>query len=48
MQLDNDLRFFGAHSAALHCIQNTLNEAKVVRIATAYFEASGYQLLQEV
>lgn len=41
-------RFFSAHSAALHCIQNTLQDASEIRIATAYFEASGYQALQEV
>ncbi len=41
-------RFFSAHSAALHCIQNTLQNASDIRIATAYFEVSGYQALQEV
>ncbi len=41
-------RFFSAHSAALQCIQSTLQEAKEIRIATAYFEASGYQELQDV
>lgn len=40
-------RFFSAHSAALHCIQATLQNASEIRIATAYFEASGYQALQE-
>lgn len=41
-------RFFSAHSVALHCIQSTLQKSQEVRIATAYFEASGYQDLQEV
>ncbi|MDW8277516.1 MAG: helicase-related protein [Anaerolineales bacterium] len=40
-------RFFAAHSAALRCIQETLQNAKEIRIATAYFEASGYQALQD-
>lgn len=40
-------RFFSAHSAALHCIQSTLDSAGEIRIATAYFEASGYQALQD-
>lgn len=40
-------RFFSAHSAALHCIQAMLENAGEIRIATAYFEASGYQALQD-
>lgn len=40
-------RFFSAHSAALQCIQATLQNADEIRIATAYFEASGYQALQD-
>lgn len=40
-------RFFSANSGALHCIQSTLQDARQVRIATAYFEASGYQDLRE-
>lgn len=40
-------RFFSAQSAALHCIQGVLQDAQEVRIATAYFEASGYQDLRE-
>ena len=41
-------RFFGARSAALRCIAQTLEQAVLVRIATAYFEASGYQAMQDV
>ena len=40
--------FFGARSAALRCITQTLEQAVLVRIATAYFEASGYQAMQDV
>lgn len=40
-------RFFAANGAALRCIQQALQDASEVRIATAYFEASGYQLLQD-
>lgn len=39
-------RFFSANSAALDCIQHVLQNAQEIRIATAYFEASGYQVLQ--
>ncbi|MDX2138849.1 MAG: DEAD/DEAH box helicase family protein [Chloroflexota bacterium] len=39
--------FFASHSAA-HLIQETLHTAHFVRIATAYFEASGYGVLQDV
>lgn len=45
--MNDDHRFFSAHAAALRCIQSTLQSASEVRIATAYFEASGYQVLQE-
>lgn len=41
-------RFYAAHRAALTCILHTLEAAQDVRIATAYFEASGFQELQEV
>jgi phosphatidylserine/phosphatidylglycerophosphate/cardiolipin synthase-like enzyme len=44
---DSHRRFYGAKAAALYCIQQALSEAELVRIATAYFEASGYQVLQE-
>lgn len=47
MQSDDFTRFFGAHSAALHSIHQALKDANLVRIATAYFEASGYQVLQD-
>lgn len=40
-------RFFSGNRAALHTIQNALHNAREVRIATAYFEGSGYQALQE-
>lgn len=39
--------FFASYSAAA-LIQSTLQSAQFVRIATAYFEASGYQVLQDV
>jgi phosphatidylserine/phosphatidylglycerophosphate/cardiolipin synthase-like enzyme len=40
-------RFFAAGGAALRTIQAVLESAHDVRIATAYFAASGYQVLQE-
>ena len=47
MPSDELTRFFGAQSAALQSIHQALKDANLVRIATAYFEASGYQVLQE-
>lgn len=41
-------RFFAADGAALRVIRTTLEKATEVRIATAYFAASGYQALQDV
>lgn len=41
-------RFFDGNNAALNCITQALETAQQVRIATAYFEGSGYQALQEV
>lgn len=41
-------RFFSGHSAALKCISGVLASAQQVRIATAYFEPSGFQCLQDV
>ncbi|MCB1173875.1 MAG: DEAD/DEAH box helicase family protein [Leptospiraceae bacterium] len=41
-------RFFGSRATALHTIQSALADARVVRIASAYFELSGYQLLESV
>lgn len=41
-------RFFAANGAALRTIRSVLKEATEVRIATAYFAASGYQALQDV
>lgn len=38
--------FFGSHSAAA-LVNETLHPAQVIRIATAYFEPSGYQVLQD-
>lgn len=40
-------RFFAARQAALRCISHALESAEEVRIATAYFEGSGFQALQE-
>jgi len=42
-----DHRFFADQAAALQCIRSMLAHARDVRIATAYFEASGYQVLQD-
>ena len=39
-------RFFDGHQAALECIASVLLPARQVRIATAYFEGSGFQALQ--
>lgn len=47
MPSDELTRFFGAQSAALQNIHQALKDANLVRIATAYFEASGYQVLQD-
>lgn len=41
-------RFFDGNKAALNCISSVLMGATDVRIATAYFEGSGYQALQSV
>ncbi len=38
--------FFASHSAAA-LVQETLQSARLIRIATAYFEPSGYQVLQD-
>ena len=40
-------RFFGSNGEALDCIQRVLSQAELIRIASAYFEASGYQVLQD-
>mgnify|MGYP000846386716 CR=1 FL=1 len=40
-------RFFGSN-VALHCIREAIRHAAIVRIATAYFEPSGYNLLRGV
>ena len=40
-------RFFGGHQSALQCISTALQQAQQVRIATAYFEGSGFQALQD-
>jgi len=40
--------FFAAGSAALRCVAQVVSAAELVRIATAYFEASGYQVLQDM
>ncbi|RLC74852.1 MAG: hypothetical protein DRI81_13105 [Chloroflexi bacterium] len=41
-------RFFAGQRATLRCIAASLQPAQQVRIATAYFEGSGFQALQEV
>ena len=35
-------RFFDGNKAALNCISSVLADAIEIRIATAYFEGSGY------
>jgi len=40
-------RFFSSGGAALNAIKETLGEASLVRIATAYFEPSGWQCLRD-
>lgn len=40
-------RYFGGNGAALRVIAHTLDSARIVRIATAYFEPSGYQCLRD-
>jgi len=47
MPLQPDRRFFAGNEAALRCIAATLAGAGDVRIATAYFEGSGFQALQD-
>lgn len=39
-------RYFSGGGSALRVISNALTDAKVVRIATAYFEPSGFQCLK--
>lgn len=41
-------RFFNGSKAALECISSALTPAHQVRIATAYFQGSGFQALQSV
>lgn len=47
-RLDLTKRFFSGNSAALNCISTSLVSAHLIRIATAYFEPSGFQCLQDV
>jgi superfamily II DNA or RNA helicase len=48
IDIDLNRRFFSGKSAALKCISATLAPAHTIRIATAYFEPSGFQCLQDV
>ncbi|HSV95458.1 MAG TPA: helicase-related protein [Spirochaetota bacterium] len=41
------LRYFDGSGAALRVVSRALEGARIVRIATAYFEPSGYQCLRE-
>jgi hypothetical protein len=41
------LRYFDNRGAALRVITHALEDAELIRIATAYFEPSGYQCLRE-
>ncbi len=45
--IQSEHRFFEGNQAALRCIGATLVDAEDVRIATAYFESSGFQALQD-
>lgn len=46
-QTNENNRFFSGSRSALHCVQSALQDTEEVRIATAYFEGSGFQVLQE-
>jgi len=46
--LNNIPRFFDGKRAAVHCISSALTSDEQVCIATAYFERSGFQALQNV
>ena len=49
VRTDKDLtRYFSARGAALKVISHALEDAEVIRIATAYFEPTGYQLLSNL
>jgi len=49
IRTDKDLtRYFSARGAALKVISHALEDAEVIRIATAYFEPTGYQLLSNL
>jgi superfamily II DNA or RNA helicase len=45
---ESNEKFFGGNSAALGAISNILRDATVVRIASAYFEPTGWDLLSEI
>ncbi len=48
-EIDKTLsRYFSANGAALRVISDALTPASTVRIATAYFQPSGFQCLQDV
>jgi len=48
MKNANSSRFFAAGKAALSTVQEALSDSSLVRIATAYFEPSGWKCLKDV
>ena len=48
MSIEGNGRFYGSGGDALRTITAALDHAQTIRIATAYFEASGYQCLEDV
>lgn len=47
MTEENKSRFFSGGGSALETVQTALREAGIIRIATAYFEPSGWYCLQD-
>lgn len=45
---DLERRFWDGNSTALRCVQAALATAQEIRIASGYFEASGFRILSEV
>lgn len=41
-------RYFSGRSAARNVITSALSDSRIIRIATAYFEPSGFQCLRDV
>jgi len=47
MNFESSHRFFSAKGAAFESVKQTISEVELARIATAWFELSGCQLLQD-